>query len=90
VASLRDRGVGEQQIARLHSPIGLDLGASTPEETAVSILAEVLAARTGATAGSLRGTSGSIHGARPTGTRPPETRPTGTRPTVALLDLPHG
>ena len=75
IASLRDRGVGEQQIARLHSPIGLDLGASTPEETAVSILAEVLAARTGATAGSLRQTTGSIHGSRRAG---------------ALLDLPHG
>jgi xanthine dehydrogenase accessory factor len=61
LASLRDRGVSEGRIARLHSPIGLDLGASTPEETAVSILAEVLAARTGATAEPLRGTSGSIH-----------------------------
>jgi xanthine dehydrogenase accessory factor len=64
LASLRDRGVSEGRIARLHSPIGLDLGASTPEETAVSILAEVLAARTGATAEPLRGTSGSIHETR--------------------------
>lgn len=61
VASLRDRGVAEDAIARLHSPIGLDLGASTPEETAVSILAEVISARTGATAAALRETSGSIH-----------------------------
>jgi len=61
VASLRDRGVGDDAIARLHSPIGLDLGASTPEETAVSILAEVISARTGASAAALRETSGSIH-----------------------------
>jgi xanthine dehydrogenase accessory factor len=61
VASLRDRGVAEEAIARLHSPIGLDLGASTPEETAVSILAEVISARTGASAAALRETSGSIH-----------------------------
>ena len=61
VAALRERGVGEEAIGRLHSPIGLDLGASTPEETAVSILAEVIAARTGKSTGSLRSTGGSIH-----------------------------
>ncbi|MEF2975766.1 XdhC family protein [Subtercola sp. YIM 133946] len=52
-----DAGVLE----RLHSPIGLDLGASTPEETAVSILAEVLAVRNAASGGLLRHTSGPIH-----------------------------
>jgi len=61
LASLRDRGVSEGEIARLHSPIGLDLGASTPEETAVSILAEVIAARTGASRAPLKDASGSIH-----------------------------
>jgi xanthine dehydrogenase accessory factor len=61
IASLRDRGVAEEAIRRLHSPIGLDLGASTPEETAISILAEVLAARTGAGVRPLREGSGSIH-----------------------------
>jgi xanthine dehydrogenase accessory factor len=61
VASLRERDVDEASIARLHSPIGLDIGASTPEETAVSILAEVLAARAGGSATPLRDTEGTIH-----------------------------
>ena len=61
VASLRERGVDEEALARLHSPIGLDLGASTPEETAVSILAEVLAVRSGASRSPLRERSGRIH-----------------------------
>jgi xanthine dehydrogenase accessory factor len=61
VASLRERGVSENALGRLHSPIGLDLGGSTPEETAISILAEVLAVRSAATTASLRMTEGSIH-----------------------------
>ncbi|MDH6181547.1 xanthine dehydrogenase accessory factor [Microbacteriaceae bacterium SG_E_30_P1] len=61
VASLKELGVGGEAIARLHSPIGLDVGASTPEETAVSILAEVLAVRTGASTRSLASTQGPIH-----------------------------
>jgi xanthine dehydrogenase accessory factor len=46
---------------RLHAPIGLDLGARTPEETAVAIAAEIIAERTGRASGSLRDTGGSIH-----------------------------
>jgi xanthine dehydrogenase accessory factor len=61
MASLRERGVEPSSLARLRSPIGLDLGASTPEETSISILAEVLAARTGASAAALAATSGPIH-----------------------------
>ncbi|ROQ40099.1 xanthine dehydrogenase accessory factor [Frondihabitans sp. PhB188] len=61
VASLRERGVPAPDIARLRSPIGLDLGASTPEETAISILAEVIAARNNASAAALATTTGSIH-----------------------------
>lgn len=58
---LQDAGLDGAQLDRLHSPIGLDLGASTPEETAVSILAEVLAARTGSSGAPLRGRAGPIH-----------------------------
>ena len=44
---LREAGVTDDQLARVHAPIGLDIGARTPEETAVSICAEIIAARTG-------------------------------------------
>ena len=59
---LRILDVPDTAIARLHAPIGLDLGASSPAETAVSILAEVLAARTGRSTESLRVGEGAIHG----------------------------
>ncbi|WP_448002456.1 XdhC family protein [Agromyces bauzanensis] len=61
VRMLRAAGVGDAELTRLHSPIGLDLGAATPEETAVSILAEVIAARSGRDARPLGETSGPIH-----------------------------
>lgn len=44
-AALREAGVGEDALARLHSPIGLGLGAVTPAEVAVAILAEIIAVR---------------------------------------------
>ena len=58
---LRDEGVTDDQLARVMAPIGLDLGARTPEETAVSILAEIIATRTGPAAPSLRDADGAIH-----------------------------
>ena len=47
VARLVEAGVDEAGLARIRAPIGLDLGARTPEETAVSICAEIIAQRTG-------------------------------------------
>lgn len=64
---LRERGITEAQRARLASPIGLDLGTSTPEETAISICAEIIAQRTGATGRPLSELTTSIH--RPTPVR---------------------
>ena len=46
---LREAGMTEDELARLRSPIGLDLGARTPEETAVSVAAEIVAGRWGGT-----------------------------------------
>jgi xanthine dehydrogenase accessory factor len=61
VARLREAGLADTDIARVMSPIGLDLGARTPEETAISICAEVIASRTGRAAPSLRDAQGPIH-----------------------------
>jgi xanthine dehydrogenase accessory factor len=59
---LRAAGVTEEQLERVMAPIGLDLGARTPEETAVSICAEIIALRTGRRPPSLRVAEGPIHG----------------------------
>lgn len=61
VRSLRADGLGEREIARLASPIGLDLGARTPEETAVSIAAELIALRWGGGGARLLDLAGPIH-----------------------------
>ena len=62
VDALRALGLGEQDLDRLRSPVGLDLGARTPEETAVSVMAEIIAARQGHDARPLRSGDGPIHG----------------------------
>jgi xanthine dehydrogenase accessory factor len=62
VARLREVGVSEDELARLRSPIGLELGARTPEETAVSIAAELIQLRWGGTGKPLTDTVGRIHG----------------------------
>jgi xanthine dehydrogenase accessory factor len=61
VELLREAGATAGELERLRSPIGLDLGAATPEETAVSILAEVIAVRSGRDARPLSATTGPIH-----------------------------
>jgi xanthine dehydrogenase accessory factor len=58
---LREAGLTGAELARLASPIGLDLGARTPEETAVSIAAEIIASRWGGTGNRLTVLNGRIH-----------------------------
>ena len=59
---LLEAGADEAQLtSRLMSPIGLDIGARTPEETAISICAEIIACRTGRSLPSLRDATGAIH-----------------------------
>jgi xanthine dehydrogenase accessory factor len=61
LARLVAAGLTAQELARLSSPIGLDLGARTPEETAVSIAAEIIALRWGGAGRRLGERSGAIH-----------------------------
>ncbi|CAL99881.1 xanthine dehydrogenase accessory factor [Saccharopolyspora erythraea NRRL 2338] len=61
IARLREVGVGDRELERLSSPIGLDLGARTPEETAVSIAAELIALRWGGRGVRLSEREGPIH-----------------------------
>jgi xanthine dehydrogenase accessory factor len=61
LARLREAGVSETSLERLSSPIGLDLGARTPEETAVSVAAEIIAGRWGGGGSRLTDLEGRIH-----------------------------
>jgi len=63
LAQLREVGITPLELARLHSPIGLDVGARTPEETAVSIAAEIISGRWGGSGRPLAATDGPIHAA---------------------------
>jgi len=58
---LREAGVDEAGLARVMGPIGIDIGARTPEETAVAVCAEIISLRTGRDAPSLRDSEGPIH-----------------------------
>ena len=61
VERLREAGLDDADLARVMAPIGLDLGGRTPEETAISICAEIIALRAGRDAPSLRDAAGPIH-----------------------------
>ncbi|UOB08276.1 XdhC family protein [Streptomyces sp. HP-A2021] len=65
LARLREAGVPDEHLARLRSPIGLDLGARTPEETAISITAEIIAHTHNGTGLPLSRVPGPIHGSVP-------------------------
>ena len=58
---LREAGLTDADIDRVMAPIGIDIGARTPEETAISIVAEIIALRTGRAVASLRDGDGPIH-----------------------------
>ncbi|MCX4673878.1 XdhC family protein [Streptomyces sp. NBC_01433] len=66
-ARLREAGVGDAELARLASPVGLDLGGRTPQETAVSIAAEIIQHRWGGTGRPLGELAGAIHHGAPDG-----------------------
>ncbi len=61
---LSEEGFGPAELARIHAPIGLDIGARTAEEMALSILAEMVAAKYGADGSALSDKRGTIHAAR--------------------------
>lgn len=81
-AELQARGVPADRLARLHAPIGLDIGAATPQEIAVAVFAEVLAKRTGRTGLPLSLGSGAVHGTGDAVPAHPGTAPAGTAGTA--------
>ncbi len=60
LSRLAESGVTEETLARVRAPVGLDIGAQTPEEIAVSILGEILAERSGRAGGPLAGREGDL------------------------------
>jgi xanthine dehydrogenase accessory factor len=61
IERLRAAGIADTDLARIHAPCGLDIGARTPAETAVSVLAEILATRAHRPGGPLAEADGPIH-----------------------------
>jgi len=65
-ARLKEEGVTDEDLSHISSPIGLDIGARTPEETAIAIAAEIIALHTGHSGGRLALRGGPIHATEPT------------------------
>jgi len=72
-ARLKEEGVSDEQLGRVSSPVGLDIGSRTPEETAVAVAAEIIASRTGHMGGRLAERSGPIHAPAPDVADSPDT-----------------
>jgi xanthine dehydrogenase accessory factor len=87
---LREVGVTQAELARLRSPIGLDLGARTPEETAVSIAAELVAVRGGGSGVPLAGAHTPIHHDPALPAAPGRSEPSPPRGGAATGLLPAG
>ncbi|MBV9822947.1 MAG: XdhC family protein [Actinobacteria bacterium] len=83
---LRELGLTDAELRRLHAPIGLDIGARTPEETAVSVAAEIIASRWGGSGQPLRSVAGPIHASPSEGAA--ESPP--GRPAVSATESPAG
>lgn len=62
MARLMAQGVPQEALARVHAPVGLDIGAQTPEEIALAIMAEVIAARYGKAGAPMREATGAFSG----------------------------
>ncbi len=73
-ARLIEEGVTEEELSRIASPLGLDIGARTPEETAVAVAGEIIARRTGHSGGRLSERSGPIHVPEPDTVLSPDTK----------------
>jgi xanthine dehydrogenase accessory factor len=69
---LIDDGLDAEAVGRVHTPIGLDIGAETPEEIAVAIMAEVVQVRRGGSGRTMREVKKARRGVAPTERAPPQ------------------
>jgi xanthine dehydrogenase accessory factor len=89
-ARLKEEGITDEELARISSPIGLDIGSRTPEETAVAIAAEIIAFRTGHSGGRLAERPGPIHAPEPDTATSPDARDAGRNATRGAAEATAG
>jgi xanthine dehydrogenase accessory factor len=89
-ARLKEEGITDEELARISSPIGLDIGSRTPEETAVAIAAEIIAFRTGHSGGRLAERPGPIHAPKPDTATSPDARDAGRNATRGAAEATAG